>query len=224
MEESLRKKLKIDQFSHILFLKEAKEKHPFLQEVYGWKKQEEPPFDLILSYFYSLQEMKEEISYVWNHQMLKEGGQFYIAYPKKQNKLGHPFIGRDDIFSYLEVDEEGYVKGMEYKFNKMVSLDENYTLIGLKREKKKGKKSRKPSQKVEDYQGFLQELEQGLKENQKVLQFFQTLTKGYQKDWARYVYSAKKEETREKRRNEMIEILGAGYKTKALYEQGRKGR
>lgn len=37
----------------------------------------------------------------------------------------------------------------------------------------------------------------------KALAYYQSLTPGYQKDWARYVYSAKQEATKEKRRNEM---------------------
>jgi hypothetical protein len=41
---------------------------------------------------------------------------------------------------------------------------------------------------------------------------YSQLTFGYQKDWARYVYSAKRKETQDKRLLEMETVLGAGYK------------
>ena len=48
------------------------------------------------------------------------------------------------------------------------------------------------------------------------------LTPGYQRDWARYIYSAKQAATQEKRRTEMLDILGKGHKTKNLYQQWLK--
>ena len=47
------------------------------------------------------------------------------------------------------------------------------------------------------------------------------LAPGYQKDWARYVYSAQTQMTREKRQLEMVDILGKGYKTAQLYRQAK---
>ena len=48
------------------------------------------------------------------------------------------------------------------------------------------------------------------------LAFFESLTPGYQRSWARYIYSAKQETTRQKRLNETIELLLQGFKSKDL--------
>lgn len=61
-----------------------------------------------------------------------------------------------------------------------------------------------------------------LKNNEEVLAKYDALTYGYQKDWARYVYSAKREETQEKRLLEMVTILGEGYKSMDLYRREKK--
>ncbi|MNI76225.1 hypothetical protein D3C73_1324410 [compost metagenome] len=50
-----------------------------------------------------------------------------------------------------------------------------------------------------------------------VLERYRQLAPGYQKDWARYVYSAKRNETQEKRLLEMKAILAEGYKSIDLY-------
>lgn len=52
--------------------------------------------------------------------------------------------------------------------------------------------------------------------------FYTNLATGYQRVWARYIYSAKQPATQEKRRLEMVDILSQGYKTKDLYRQGKK--
>ena len=52
-----------------------------------------------------------------------------------------------------------------------------------------------------------------------IMAFYDALSPGYQKDWARYVYSAKTSATREKRLREMAEILQTGCKTKNLYRR-----
>ncbi|WP_338010899.1 YdeI/OmpD-associated family protein [Paenibacillus alvei] len=58
--------------------------------------------------------------------------------------------------------------------------------------------------------------------NSAQLEFYNNLTPGYQKDWARYVYSAKKTETQQKRLIEMESILAKGYKSFDLYR--RRGK
>lgn len=64
-------------------------------------------------------------------------------------------------------------------------------------------------------------MEKDLQDIPDLLAFYQSLTPGYRKDWARYVYSAKQEATRAKRREEMKIILGAGYKSRDLYRKDR---
>lgn len=52
--------------------------------------------------------------------------------------------------------------------------------------------------------------------------FFDTLTPGYQREWARYIYGAKAEETQQRHYDDMLMILTAGYKSKRGYSQANK--
>ena len=180
--------------------------------------------DLAIAFVYSLEEMKEILETLWKNKNVKENGLIYLAYPKNKNKLGHKPIHRDDIFPFLDVNEDdGYVKGTQFKFNKMLALDENYTLIGLKNISEKDfNKSQNQSDRVDDYIENIIDIEDFLKDYPKQYDLYQSLTPGYRKDWARYVYSAKTQKTIDKRLNEMVEILGQGYKSKELYRQTNK--
>ncbi|WGV60089.1 YdeI/OmpD-associated family protein [Brevibacillus brevis] len=60
-------------------------------------------------------------------------------------------------------------------------------------------------------------IEDDLRHVPKELAFYQSLTPGYQKDWARYVYSAGQEGKRANRRAEMIAVLAEGH----LYRRGK---
>ncbi|MGT2861578.1 YdeI/OmpD-associated family protein [Streptococcus gallinaceus] len=65
-------------------------------------------------------------------------------------------------------------------------------------------------------------MRQALVGNQTALNFYDSLTSGYQKDWARYVFSAKQEATQTKRKAEMVDILNKGFKTRQLYQASLK--
>lgn len=52
--------------------------------------------------------------------------------------------------------------------------------------------------------------------------FFDALTPGYQREWARYVYGAKAEDTQQRHFEEMCQILDSGYKSKRGYAQAKK--
>lgn len=84
------------------------------------------------------------------------------------------------------------------------------------------KKTSAASQCVADYENNVSDVEQLLAENPSELQFFQRLTPGYQKDWARYIFSAKQQKTREKRQAQMVDVLSQGFKTMELYRQNKK--
>ena len=154
--------------------------------------------------------------------MYKRQGYLYIAYPKKGNKVYPDFVHRDEIFPSLNVDTngDGYVGDSNIKFARMVSLDETFTIVGLKEVgSSKGKSSTDSSQCVDDYVKYIPEIEVYLSNNSVLSEFYKNLTPGYRKDWARYVYSAKQEATRKKRLSEMEMILSKGFKTKELYRQ-----
>lgn len=68
--------------------------------------------------------------------ILKDEVILYISYPKLKNKLNVVGIYRDHILPYLEVSEEsGYYKDTLMRFNMMASFDENYTILGIKKDK-----------------------------------------------------------------------------------------
>jgi len=132
-----------------------------------------------------------------NHE-LNKNGYLYIAYPKKGNKVYPTFIHRDDLMKGLGADEAGYVGNSTIKFARMVALDDLFTVVGLKEDSKnKNRPSAKPSQRVDDYVHYIPEVERDLENHPELLAFFRSLSPGYRKDWARYIYSAKQEATRE---------------------------
>lgn len=149
-------------------------------------------------------------------------GYLFFAYPKKGNKRYDTYIHRDEIFPALNVNDEGYVGNSDLKFSRMVSMDEVFTVVGLKREKKKEKKSQVPSQCVADYEDKVKDVENLLTDHPKELAFYQSLTPGYRRDWARFIFSAKQQSTRDKRKEQMVEVLSQGYKTMALYRMKKK--
>lgn len=103
----------------------------------------------------------------------------------------------------------------------MLAVDDNYTMISMKNLVNL-KKSTASSQKVADYAERIGDIRQVLVGDQKALEFYDSLTPGYQKDWARYVFSAKQEVTQDKRKAEMVDILRKGFKSRQLYQTSLK--
>lgn len=50
----------------------------------------------------------------------------------------------------------------------------------------------------------------------------QELTPGYQREWARFVFGAKAEATKQRHIEQMKTVLSAGYKSKRAYDQRPK--
>ncbi|BCG58581.1 YdeI/OmpD-associated family protein [Paenibacillus sp. URB8-2] len=178
-------------------------------------------YDLIFIFVLNLEQLGRHLQNVIENQALYDNGYLYFAYPKKNNPKYKEFIERDSIMAHLPVDEDGYVQNSRLKFSRMVSLDEVFTVVGLKSQAPKTKKaaSAKSSQCVDDYIDNISDIKQYLESDEEVLAVFNQLTFGYQKDWARYVYSAKRSETQEKRLGEMKDILAQGYKSIDLYRR-----
>lgn len=175
-----------------------------------------PSYDLIFAFVLEMDALKALVNKIIEKNLLNKNGYLFAAYPKKGNKVYPTFIHRDELLSGLGADEDGYIGASTIKFARMVGLDDVFTVVGLKEESKKSAAS-KPSQRVDDYEAMIPDVEKDLEDSPAVLACYQSLTPGYRKDWARYVYSAKQEATRVKRREEMKTILGAGYKTRELY-------
>ncbi|WP_318502400.1 YdeI/OmpD-associated family protein [Bacillus sp. T3] len=179
--------------------------------------------DAIFIFITTLEEMVSQINFIIkNEQILQEKGYLFFAYPKKGNKRFDTYIHRDEMFPALNVGEDGYIGTSDIKFSRMVSMDDVFTVVGMKREKRKEKKSLASSQCVADYGDHVEDVKALLENHPAELTFFQNLTPGYQKDWARHIYSAKQQATRDKRIQQMVDILSQGYKTLDLYRQKKK--
>ncbi|MCA0756301.1 YdeI/OmpD-associated family protein [Paenibacillus sp. N4] len=179
----------------------------------------EGPYDLIFAFVLEMEALQGMMKEVIDNSYLNKNGYFYAAYPKKGNKVYPTYIHRDHLFEGLGADEDGYIGTSSIKFARMVGLNEVFTVVGFKEEARKSQTSAKPSQSVDDYIAMIPDIEKDLHDTPESLAFYQSLTPGYQKDWARYVYSAVQEETREKRRAEMKTVLGEGYKSIDLYRR-----
>lgn len=174
-------------------------------------------YDLIISFVFSLPEMKKALKDIKKSKVLNYNGQIYVVYPKKTNKQYDTYIPRDDILPYLGFDKEGYMKGTNFKFNRMLSYDETFTGIGLVyHETRKPKQIRKEPEMV-DYEVAVPKLRKAIDHDKVAAEFFDNLAPGYQRQWARYVYSAKTTKTIEKRINNVVDILEQGYKSMREY-------
>lgn len=180
-------------------------------------------YDLIFAFVLDMESLKGLVNKVIENHYLNQNGYIFLAYPKKGNKVYPTFIHRDELLAGLGADDNGYVGTSNIKFARMVGLDDVFTVVGLKEDSKsKNQTSTKASQCVDDYIALIPNVEKDLQDTPDLLAFYQSLTPGYRKDWARYVYSAKQEATKAKRREEMKMILGAGYKSRDLYRRDHK--
>ncbi|SDM89325.1 YdeI/OmpD-associated family protein [Bacillus sp. OK048] len=182
-------------------------------------------YDLIFTFIFQLEDFVTNLREVVEKQLVKDNGYIYFAYPKKNNPKYKEYIERDSIYTEKHYDEEGFFRGSNLKFSRMVSFNEVFTVIGLKAipvKKKTTTKSTKNSQCVDDYIQNVEDIKQYLQKSETLLNIYNELTPGYQKDWARYVYSAKRKETQEKRLLEMETVLTEGYKTMDLYRRAKK--
>lgn len=218
MDPALSKKLMLEKFSHILILDMPESVTEFNGLAYDTKAQ--GSYDLVIRFVFSLEEMEQTIQAAARDGLVRENGYLYLPYPKKGNKAYPTYIHRDDLIARFDLAEgDGYMGDSTLKFTKMVAFNDTFTLVGLRNLKKSAKAPTGPSYSVEDYVDQIPTLRQALAHRPEILARFDALAKGYQKDWARHVYSARQEETREKRLLETADLLEAGYKSKALSRQ-----
>ncbi|MBS4174851.1 YdeI/OmpD-associated family protein [Bacillus sp. FJAT-49736] len=215
-------KLNISKYPTKLILNKPEDIHDFDELKYDPEVKQEQ-YDVIFQFVFSIEDFHKQLQNVIGKQLVKESGYLYIAYPKKNNPQYKEYIDRDRFLQEIALDEEGYIPDSNLKFSRMVSLNEVFTVVGLKSGRKKTTKaSSAKSQCVDDYIVNIEDIQQYLYQNKELLQFFNQLTPGYQKDWARYVYSAKRKETQEKRLAEMKKVLSEGFKTMDLYKRNKK--
>ncbi|MFD0829319.1 YdeI/OmpD-associated family protein [Neobacillus sp. M.A.Huq-85] len=213
-------KLNLNKYSNKLILQKPDDLKDFDELEFDSSIQKDK-YDLIITFVFGLEEFAEQLQSVIKQNLLEDNGYLFFAYPKKNNPKYDEYIDRDRLIQALPSDEEGYVLGSNIKFARMVSLNDVFTVVGLKSAPKKAS-STKNSQCVDDYIVHVEDLKQYLSKSRDLLEKYNQLTFGYQKDWARYVYSAKRKETQEKRLLEMEKVLGEGFKSMELYRQSKK--
>ncbi|MEX1030446.1 MAG: YdeI/OmpD-associated family protein [Paenibacillaceae bacterium] len=220
MTKSIAEKLNLQKYDQAAVLNEP-EGTDYLAELTGYDTRlEARAYDLIFAFVLDMVSLKELVDRVIEHKHLNHNGYLFAAYPKKGNKVYPSFIHRDELFAGLGSDESGYIGTSDIKFARMVGLDDVFTVVGFKEDARgKDQTSSKSSQRVDDYIALISSVEKDLEGTPELLTVYQALTPGYRKDWARYVYSAKQEETRAKRREEMKMIIQAGYKSRELYRK-----
>ncbi|WP_020061759.1 YdeI/OmpD-associated family protein [Bacillus sp. 123MFChir2] len=212
-------KLKLTKFKNMTVINQPSDYKIFTEQKTTLSKEH----DAIFIFVETLDEMVTHTNNILNNdQLLLEKGYIFFAYPKKGNKRYETFIHRDEMFPAMNVGEDGYIGSSDIKFARMVSMDDVFTVVGLKREKKKEKKTAAVSQCVADYENNVKDVEALLADHPNELKFYQSLTHGYQKDWARHIFSAKQQQTRDKRYQQMVDILSQGYKTLDLFRRGKK--
>ncbi|QFT87281.1 hypothetical protein FIU87_01265 [Bacillus sp. THAF10] len=219
-QKTIIEKLNLDKYSNRLILNMPQDLKDF-QELKHDTSVLKDKYDLIILFIFSMEDFDKNISTI--NEKIEKNGYLYVAYPKKNNPTYKEYIERDSLYESLQLDEEKYLPNSILKFSRMVSLNDTFTVVGMKAvPPKKKATTAKKSQCVDDYIVHIDDIRSFLKNNEEVLAKYDALTYGYQKDWARYVYSAKREETQEKRLLEMVTILGEGYKSMDLYRREKK--
>lgn len=210
-------KLKFGQYSHRIFHHVPAELQSALQP---WQTATTETPDLQVFFVMNLAEMQAAINEIAQSKQLTATGYLYLVYPKLISKK-YPGIHRDSIFPYLQVDDAtGEVAATGLKFSRMVSFDEDFTVVGLKWLTGNQRSTSASSQRVQDYLTFLPEIQQRLAaETPASAEFFQTLTPGYQRDWARYLYAPKTAATRERHYQIFLTALAAHYPSYRHYQK-----
>jgi len=155
-----------------------------------------------------------------NEDRCVEGGVLLIVYPKKGNPIYPDYVHRDEIFPKVHMDDDGYIYNSPYRFNRMLGLDECFTLLEIKRVAQR--KPTKPAHHGADYLKYIPDVEAMLSGDPNVLAIYQALSPSYRKDWAVYLFTTSNESTRSKRFEELKSVLRAGYKNMTLYRQAQK--
>jgi len=70
---------------------------------------------------------------------------------------------------------------------------------------------------LSSFEPMIPQVAKFLADDDQLMTFFKSLTIGYQREWARYVFGAKAAATQQRHIADMRLILAAGYKSKRAY-------
>lgn len=177
--------------------------------------------DAILAFTTSNDDFFSTLESMVTQDPLIDQGVLLLCYPKKGNPTYPSHVHRDEIFPKVKMDDDGFVYGSSYKFNRMLAFDDNFTILEIKKVEH-FKLSNKPSVRGSDFVHHIPDVKELLKSDVRALAFYNTLSPGYQKDWAVYIFSTATEATRLKRIEETKKLLAEGHKNMTLYRQSLK--
>ena len=98
-------------------------------------------YDIVIAFVFSLDEFLLRLTTILNKDLLNPNGYAYFVYPKKGNREYADYIGRDDFFGVVSMDNDGYVNDSQVKFAKMVAFNDTFTAVWLKHHAKRKQKS-----------------------------------------------------------------------------------
>lgn len=165
-------------------------------------------FDSVIIFVSNEKELKELLPE--NQDKSKKGGKFWVAYPKKSGALDSN-LNRDSIWKY--------VNGLKLNPNKIVSMDDNWSMISLVQQGSQKKTSTfgqdppgvdRTTKTVIPPKDFQKKLDA----NPEAEEFFMGLAFSHKREYVGWIHEAKKSETRERRVKKTIELLLEGKKTK----------
>jgi hypothetical protein len=165
-------------------------------------------YDSVIIFVYNEKELADLLPKNQSHS--KREGKLWVAYPKKSGTIFSD-LNRDIIW--------GIVNGLEMNPNKLISMNEDWSIMSLA---KKGAQ-KKPSKLGQDPPGVdrktktvipPKDLQQAMNENPEAEAFFNSLAFSHKREYVRWIHEAKKEETRDRRVKKTIELLLESKKAK----------
>lgn len=217
--EKILEKLKVSSFNRLALVSIPDDLKPDFKEYKSTNLSDN--HDAVFIFTFSNEEFFKTLKELVDKDILSDGGSLFICYPKKGNKKYPSFVHRDEIFPKVEMDDEGFMYKSAYKFNRMLGYNDEFTLLEVKKilnYKPKNTVSKQGS----DYLQYIPEVENYLEKDQVAYDFYQSLSPGYRKDWAVYIFSTKNADTKAKHFEECLNLLKQGHKNMTLYRQSLK--
>ncbi|KRK47881.1 YdeI/OmpD-associated family protein [Secundilactobacillus kimchicus] len=75
---------------------------------------------------------------------------------------------------------------------------------------------------LSEYEQNIPDVAQLLSDDATMQQFFNALTPGYQREWARFIFGTATEATKQRHIDQMKTVFNAGFKSKRAYDQRAK--
>ena len=208
MDKELIKKLNIKDEQSVLLIHCPEDLGSNFEGLAIDKKPSKKEYDSVIIFVHSEEELAEFLPK--NQKYSKKNGKLWVAYPKKSGSISLD-LNRDIIW--------GIVNGIKMNSNKLISMDEDWSIMSLV---KKGAQ-KKPSKFGQDPPGVdrktktvipPKDLQKELDAHPEAQTFFDSLAFSHRREYVGWIHDAKKEETRERRVKKAIELLLKGKKVK----------